>query len=104
MEVNRSFSEFKENFYRRVRDFSVFGNEEINLLKVVLDGLKVDYCSRGKIRVFIFRGYFLINFFFLLKRIKTFFSGKNTSLVKQLKKKREVNSKYIAIDAGARTV
>lgn len=47
---SKSFSEFKENFYSRVPDLSVFNCAEINILKVVLDGLKVKYHSRKDMR------------------------------------------------------
>lgn len=38
-----SFSEFNNQFYTRVTDFTLFDCEEVNLLKVVLDGLRVNY-------------------------------------------------------------
>lgn len=43
-----SFSQFKDDFYERFEDLSVFNCNTINLLKVVLDGLKVNYLSKGK--------------------------------------------------------
>lgn len=46
----QTFTEFKADFYRRVPDLSIFDCQEFNLIKVVLDGLKVDYRKRGKIR------------------------------------------------------
>ena len=46
-----SFDKLKESFYSRVTDFSIFDCGELNLLKVVLDGIKVDYTGKGKIRV-----------------------------------------------------
>lgn len=46
---NILFSEFKKDFYSRVKDFSLFDCMEFNLLKVVLDGLLVRYTERGKI-------------------------------------------------------
>lgn len=42
-----TFSQFNKNFYSRIPDLSVFDCEEYNLLKVVLDGLKVDYQKKG---------------------------------------------------------
>lgn len=43
-----SFAEFKKRFYSRFPSISVFDCGQINLVKVVLDGLKVQYSSRGK--------------------------------------------------------
>jgi hypothetical protein len=42
-----SFREFKEEFYSRIPDPRIFDCGEINLLKVVLDGLKVNYVAKG---------------------------------------------------------
>ncbi|MFN5183945.1 MAG: hypothetical protein ACK5D5_13065, partial [Bacteroidota bacterium] len=42
-----TFTNFKNKFYSRISDFSIFDCEEINLLKVVLDGLKVNYSERS---------------------------------------------------------
>lgn len=44
---HKTFSEFKIDFYKRVPDLSLFDCLDFNLIKVVLDGLKVDYVSRG---------------------------------------------------------
>ena len=44
-----SFSDFKNDFYSRISDYSIFDCEEINLLKVVLDGLRVNYNKGNKI-------------------------------------------------------
>lgn len=64
----RSFTHFKEDFYARVRDLSLFDCCEINLLKVVLDGLKVNYSQKGKIRPYLFYPKFL---FLMLIRIRS---------------------------------
>ncbi len=42
-----TFTDFKNNFYSRVTDVTLFDCGEINLIKVVLDGLKVDYVGRN---------------------------------------------------------
>lgn len=45
-----SYTAFKQRFYARVGDGSLFDCDGINLLKVVLDGLKVNYVARGRYR------------------------------------------------------
>lgn len=44
------FKDFKLKFYSRFKDLSVFDCQDFNLLKVVLDGLLVNYTQKGKIR------------------------------------------------------
>ncbi len=44
-----SFTAFKSGFYTRFPDLSVFDCGNINLVKVVLEGLKVNYAAKGKI-------------------------------------------------------
>lgn len=43
-----SFTEFTDEFYSRFPDLSVFDRGKTNYLKVVLDGLKVNYLSKGR--------------------------------------------------------
>jgi hypothetical protein len=62
-----TFTDFKKNFYSRVPDFSLFDCGDINLLKVVLDGLKVNYCSKGKVKAYFFYPLFLYK---LISKIK----------------------------------
>lgn len=66
--MSNSFTEFKTNFYSRIDDFTLFDCDEVNLLKVVLDGLKVNYSLRGKVRSSVFYPTFIYNIFLLLKR------------------------------------
>jgi hypothetical protein len=44
-----TFKEFKQDFYSRAGDGTVFNVLDINLLKIVLEGLKVKFTSRSKI-------------------------------------------------------
>jgi hypothetical protein len=64
------FSPFKEGFYRRVKDLTIFDAADVNLLKVVLDGLKVDYATRFPSRTPIFLPAFVYRLFLFLKRRK----------------------------------
>lgn len=75
---NKTFSQFKDAFYSRINDFSTFDCAEFNILKVVLDGLHVDYVSKGKIRTPLFYPHFLYELFLFLKRIQ------NPSSIKQI--------------------
>lgn len=54
MELTTDFEIFKKDFYEKFDDFKIFNCAEFNLLKVVLDGLKVNYVSRGKVRMELF--------------------------------------------------
>jgi hypothetical protein len=49
---NLHFATFKNRVYERIKDLHMLDvlDGEVNLLKVVLDGLKVRYTSKGKIR------------------------------------------------------
>jgi hypothetical protein len=49
-----TFTSFKSRFYSRISDLSAFDCADFNLLKVVLDGLKVNYVARGIKRETIF--------------------------------------------------
>jgi hypothetical protein len=50
MSVKQSFTDFKVDFYAKVKDFSMFDCAEFNALKIVLDGLRVDYVSHGPVK------------------------------------------------------
>ncbi|MES2680983.1 MAG: hypothetical protein V4635_13910 [Bacteroidota bacterium] len=65
-----TFSEFKSSFYSRVTDFNVFNCQEFNLLKVVLDGLKVDYFGKMKYRPLVFKAGWYASGFNFIYRIK----------------------------------
>jgi hypothetical protein len=54
MSSKLSFTDFKVDFYRKVKDFNLFDCAEFNALKIVLDGLRVDYVSRGPVKSPIF--------------------------------------------------
>ncbi len=99
--MDKTFAEFKQDFYSRVKDFSLFDAGEFNLLKVVLDGLKVDYASKGKIRLFVFSSPVMINLYFFINRLR----GKSP-LRKDWKEvlKNVSKRKYITIDPGGRVV
>ncbi len=70
--MGETFSDFKQNFYARIKDLSVLDCEEYNLLKVVLDGLKVDYKSRGIGNQAVFKPHGVVSLLFFAKRIKYF--------------------------------
>lgn len=68
-----TFSEFKNKFYKRVPNLELFDvpNENLNLLKVVLDGLKVDYVKRGKVRPYMLWSNPLFCIYTRLKRFQS---------------------------------
>jgi len=62
-----TFKEFKEQFYSRIGDGTCLNVLDINLLKVVLDGLKVQYTKRGKISHYFDKHNFIVYCYFLIK-------------------------------------
>ncbi|MCD6017993.1 MAG: sialyltransferase [Bacteroidetes bacterium] len=65
-----TFTEFKQQFYSKAGDASAFNVLDINLLKVVLDGLKVQYTRRGKAAHYFDRSILVTSAFFLGKMIR----------------------------------
>ena len=45
---DESYTEFKKRFYSRIGDGTMFDCDGINLINIVLDGLKVNYVKRGR--------------------------------------------------------
>ncbi len=64
---DKTFKEFKEDFYSKIGDGSCLNVLDINLLKVVLDGLKVQYNKRGEIVNHFSRSTFVVKCYFLIK-------------------------------------
>ena len=80
--MQQTFTDFKNNFYNKVEDITLFDCGDINLLKVVLDGLKVKYTSKGKVNSYLFYPLWLYNLYCFIKRKKrknTFFDIVNPS-------------------------
>ncbi len=68
--MSETFSEFKTQFYKKVNDLSILDCGEINLLKVILDGLKVNYKNRGIKNREIFRNNFINGISLFARRVK----------------------------------
>ncbi|MDQ3110643.1 MAG: hypothetical protein M3R17_12185 [Bacteroidota bacterium] len=104
--MDKTFTAFKQDFYSRIKDFSLFDSGELNLLKVVLDGLKVDYVSKGKIRIFILQPFFVINLFSFFNRIRMFFGMSDRPVKKDFvaELRKTAKRKFLIIDPGGRTV
>ncbi len=64
----KTFSQFKNNFYSRVTDLSIFDCQDFNVLKIVLDGLKVNYAKRGKYRTLMFSNRLIYSGYLKYKR------------------------------------
>jgi hypothetical protein len=91
----QTFSEFKESFYSRVNDFSVFDCQDFNLLKVVLDGLKVNYAGRGGYNTYLFKNELLYKSYLFIKN-KTHTTGyENLNRLNSFS-----GRKYLIIDPG----
>lgn len=68
--MQQTFTDFKNDFYKRVPDLTLFDCGDINLLKVVLDGLKVNYVSKGTVRAYVFYPMFVFNLIRLYKKLR----------------------------------
>ncbi len=102
MEHQATFSKFKEDFYSRFDDISIFDCGDFNILKIVLDGLKVNYYQRSKNKnsvVFTFQ--LSVIFLYVLQfyyRLKLFIKGISYSQSVSFK-----NKEYLLIDIGGVT-
>lgn len=63
-----TFKEFKQQFYSTIGDGSCLNVMDINLLKVILDGLKIRYSSRGKVAHY-FDKHFIVMYLYLFINI-----------------------------------
>ncbi len=93
-----TFTNFKTQFYSRINNFELFDCGDVNLLKVVLDGLKVNYISKGNVRAYIFYPLFIYNFISFIKRV--FFLKKNTQFNKDNFFKSKENTQFLVSDIG----
>jgi hypothetical protein len=98
MHKKNTFTEFKKDFYSKVKHLELFNCEDVNLIKVVLDGLRVDYLGKGRVRSFIFYPIWKCNFYLFLKRIQIKILKKKIYTFSLLEDKKDV--KYIIIDIG----
>jgi len=57
--MNQTFTQFKENFYNSFEDAAIFDCGSFNTLKIVLDGLKVNYAKKQKANTFFLNSWFL---------------------------------------------
>lgn len=83
-----TFKEFKENFYSKIGDGSGLNVADINVLKIVLDGLKVQYTSRGKISHHFNRSLVGMYVYFLI------------NIIRDLRKRETLRSKLINIKSA----
>ena len=61
MPIETTFSDFKQQFYSKNQNLEVFDCLEFNILKVILDGFRVDYVSKGLMPAYILGKGFFIN-------------------------------------------
>jgi hypothetical protein len=94
-----TFSTFKTQFYSKVPDLALFDCEDFNLLKVVLDGLKVNYAKRGIVNQEIFQNTFSFHLKRIVRRIKHHSAVRlGRSTYADLQKK--INAPYLLFDNG----
>jgi len=55
--MTKTVASFKQDFYARVPDLTLFDCMEFNLVKVVMEGLKLDYVSNGAVNFHHFKSY-----------------------------------------------
>jgi hypothetical protein len=95
----QTFSDFKSNFYSRITDFSVFDCGDLNVFKIVLEGLKVNYTKKMKYRAMIFAP----NWYALIYRAISKFRHRSLINVAKLKLSKadlNPNIKNLIIDQG----
>ncbi len=97
MALDIKFTDFKNYFYSKVTDFSIFNCQEFNLLKVVLEGLVVNYNkSSQKVRNYVFYPLWFFQLILLIKRFK------KKNLIKSYQKELELQQQKenLIIDVG----
>ena len=98
MSNNQNFSDFKTYFYGKVTDFTLFDCADFNALKMVLDGLRVDYASRDTVKLPIFGPLWKYDLINSLKRLKAKTKGEKQYTLAEIKKFK--SKKYLVIDDG----
>lgn len=91
-QVGTTFEEFKEKFYTRFPDLKIFNIDNINLTKVILDGLKVNYIAKKIKNNFIFQPIILILLKFLYWKLSYAFYKRKFSF--------KLQKKFLIIDEG----
>jgi hypothetical protein len=98
MSAKQSFTDFKVDFYSKVTDFSLFDCADFNALKIVLDGIRVNYISRGPVKSPIFGSLLKYELENRLKILKAKTSGTKKYSLEQLSAFK--NNKYLISDDG----
>ncbi|HRG60261.1 MAG TPA: hypothetical protein PK323_15005 [Bacteroidia bacterium] len=98
MSQQQSFTDFKLDFYNKVKDFGIFDCAEFNALKIVLDGLRVNYVSRGPVDTPIFNSLKKYDIENILRRLKAKISRKKK--YSRLDIEGFKNKKYLISDDG----
>ncbi len=89
----QTFTDFKNNFYNKITDVNLFNCGDVNLIKVVLDGLKVDYAKKGKLNSYLFYPNIIYNCICFIKKF--------TSKKKEIKSTHQFkNCKILLSDVG----
>jgi|GEM_PF-1909257 len=100
-----AFSEFKKDFYARAGDGSLFDCGDVNLLKVVLDGLYIKYADRGHIHTPLFDSLTAHKRFLFLRRISMRFKGETEQQEEALKRARAAKGcPFLIVDPSGRSV
>lgn len=92
LELGTTFEEFKRKFYTSFPDLKIFDLKDINLTKVILDGLKVNYLSKGINNDLIFKPFVFIILKFLYWKLRHFRYKKNILVF--------IQRKILIIDEG----
>jgi hypothetical protein len=100
MAADLNFDLFKKQFYDQVKDLSILNCLEFNLLKVVLDGLKVDYVASGILKTRFTSSTYLFRLTHHLRGVKY---GKKLPAEMESKWKEIGKRKHLLIDHSART-
>ncbi len=93
-----TFDTFNESFYSRVKDMHVFDCMDFNALKVVLDGLKVNYSEKGIRDTTIFRPAWQLRLRLFLQRMRYAKKYQQAKAVSGSLKQRKAS--YLLFDNG----
>lgn len=66
----KSFSEFKKNFYEKFPDLNIFDTDDFNATKIILDALKVNYASKYNRTAYLFLNPFCVFIRYMLCYLK----------------------------------
>ncbi len=94
-----SFKKFKNDFYSKFSDLSIFDGEDFNFFKVALEGLKVNYYSKLDFKTYVFCSDFKFYFLRILFQLKSIINGKYFDFKRHIKLAKK-KTDYLIVEPG----